>query len=109
MYRSYTSVDLSQYTLLRWPSQIYDENDKPCQIHKLVGYRIYVNGHPKGMIKAHKTRALVEGLRVQHEYKITVVAIGTIGESAHSNAAIIYVPKISDQKYDPPSEEKPKK
>ena len=36
----------------------------------------------------------VEGLRVQHEYKITVVAIGTIGESQHSNAAIIYVPGV---------------
>jgi len=98
--------------LLRWwPSQIYDENDKPCQIHKLVGYRIYVNGHPKGMIKAHKTRALVEGLRVQHEYKITVVAIGAIGESAHSNAAIIYVPSpsIMGEKYATIDEEKPKK
>ena len=109
MCTDHTLVRVSQQSLFRWPSQIYDENDKPCQIHKLVGYRIYVNGHPKGMIKAHKTRALVEGLRVQHEYKITVVAIGTIGESSHSNAAIIYVPKIPDQKYDPPTEEKPKK
>lgn len=81
--------------LLRWwPSQIFNENGEPCQIQKLVGYRIYVNGHPKGMIKPHKNRALVEGLRVQHEYKITVVAIGTIGESQHSNAAIIYVPGV---------------
>ena len=55
------------------------------------------------MIKAHKTRALVEGLRVQHEYKITVVAIGTIGESSHSNAAIVYVPSsaITGDKYTP--------
>lgn len=81
--------------LLRWwPSQIFDEDGEPCQIQKLVGYRIYVNGHPKGMIKPHKNRALVEGLRVQHEYKITVVALGTIGESQHSNAAIIYVPGV---------------
>merc|ERR1711953_1414157 len=79
--------------LLRWwPSQIFDDSGAVCQIQKLVGYRIYVNGYPKGMIKPHKNRALVEGLRLQHEYKITVVAIGTIGESAHSNAAIIYVP-----------------
>ena len=60
-------IDVLLNLWFRWPSQIYDENDKPCQIHKLVGYRIYVNGHPKGMIKPHKTRALVEGLRVQHE------------------------------------------
>lgn len=81
--------------LLRWwPSQIFDENGNPSQEQKIVGYRIYVNGHPKGMVKAHKSRAIVEGLRLQNEYKITVVAIGTIGESAHSNAAIIYVPNM---------------
>jgi len=103
--------DKHKTVLLRWwPSQIYDENDKPCQIHKLVGYRIYVNGHPKGMIKPHKTRALVEGLRVQHEYKITVVAIGAIGESIHSNAAIIYVPSqaITGDKYIEKPTEEPK-
>ena len=43
------------------------------------------------MVKAHKSRAIVEGLRLQNEYKITVVAIGTIGESAHSNAGKIHV------------------
>jgi len=87
--------DRHRSVLLRWwPSQIFNEDGEPCQIQKLVGYRIYVNGYPKGMIKPHKNRALVEGLRVQHEYKITVVAIGTIGESQHSNAAIIYVPGV---------------
>ena len=71
---------------LRWPSQIFDENGNISQEQKIVGYRIYVNGQPKGMVKAHKSRAMVEGLRLQQEYKITVVAIGTIGESLPSNA-----------------------
>ena len=70
----------------RWPSQIFDENGNISQEQKIVGYRIYVNGQPKGMVKAHKSRAMVEGLRLQQEYKITVVAIGTIGESLPSNA-----------------------
>ena len=52
----------------------------------------------------------MEGLRIQHEYKITVVAIGTIGESSHSNAAIIYVPgvEIADRSvgHQPQSQEK---
>ena len=57
---------------------------------------------------AHKSRAMVEGLRLQQEYKISVVAIGTIGESPPSNSgsflcdnlsfydflAIIYVPNM---------------
>jgi hypothetical protein len=79
--------------LLRWwPSQVFDENGNTSQEHSIIGFRIYVNGLPKGMVKAHKNRALVEGMRIQNEYKITVVAIGSLGDSNHSNAAIIYVP-----------------
>ena len=52
LYQNYETI------YLRWPSQIFNEDGEPCQIQKLVGYRIYVNGYPKGMIKPHKNRAL---------------------------------------------------
>ena len=86
MSRCMNKLNLNVYKFHRWPSQIFDENGNQCQDQKIVGYRIYVNGQPKGMVKAHKNRAMVEGLRLQHEYKITVVALGTLGESPHSNA-----------------------
>jgi hypothetical protein len=40
-------------------------------------------------VQAHKNRALVEGMRIQNEYKITVVAIGSLGDSNHSNAGTL--------------------
>lgn len=102
--------DRHRTALLRWwPSQIFDENGNISQEQKIVGYRIYVNGQPKGMVKAHKSRAMVEGLRLQQEYKITVVAIGTIGESLPSNAAIIYVPNMTPEKVTPRRKLKPSK
>ena len=64
--------------ILRWPSQIFNEDGEPCQIQKLVGYRIYVNGHPKGMIKPHKNRALGKVISVQYFRSLSIIAFDRI-------------------------------
>ena len=62
----------------RWPSQIFNEDGEPCQIQKLVGYRIYVNGHPKGMIKPHKNRALGTVTSVQYFLSSSIIAFDRV-------------------------------
>ena len=50
-----------------------------------LGYRIYVNGVPKGMVAGTQTKSLLEGLDHKTLYKIHIRALSALGESAESN------------------------
>lgn len=80
--------------IVRWsPSYVHDQNGAVSKTHTLLGYRIYVNGQPKGMVTGTKTQALLDGLHFSHEYRIHVRAVSALGESESSNYVIVFVPK----------------
>nr|CAB3263080.1 uncharacterized protein LOC101242116 [Phallusia mammillata] len=78
--------------ILRWhPAHIYNKQGNEMPKEAIVGYRIYVNGQPKGMVAGTKTRALLDGLHRSCEYKIHVHAVAALGESDPSNVVIVYI------------------
>ncbi|XP_078485704.1 uncharacterized protein LOC101242116 isoform X2 [Ciona intestinalis] len=80
--------------VLRWfPSKIFDKHGVEMDSDKILGYRIYVNGQPKGMVAGSKSRALLDGLRRACEYRIQVRAVSALGESEPSNTVIAYITK----------------
>lgn len=88
--------------ILRWhPSKMFDKHGQEVNDEKLIGYRIYVNGHPKGMVAGTKSRALLEGLRHSTEYRVHVRAVSSLGESDPSNTVIAHItssPILHEQK-----------
>ena len=54
----------------------------------VAGYRIIVNGSPKGEVAGTQTRALLEGLHARTMYRMTVKALSAAGESGHSNMVV---------------------
>ena len=75
--------------ILRWqPSYIYDKHGNKVKSGCIIGYRIYVNRQPKGMVNGIKCRALLDGLKQAGEYRIHVCAVSALGESDPSNTVI---------------------
>ncbi|XP_039267495.2 uncharacterized protein LOC120342643 isoform X2 [Styela clava] len=89
---SYTSTNQLSSVILRWhPAKVFDKHGQEAKSDKIIGYRIYVNGHPKGMVAGTKSRALLEGLRQSTEYRVHVRAVSSLGESDPSNVVIAHI------------------
>jgi hypothetical protein len=55
--------------VLYWmPSFVLDAVGKPSNV-PIIGYRLYVNSNPKGMVSGTQTRAMLEGLQIDTLYK----------------------------------------
>ena len=79
----------SRSLILRWhPSYVYDKYGNKVKSGAIIGYRIYVNRQPKGMVNGVKCRALLDGLKKAGEYRIYICAISALGESEPSNTVI---------------------
>ncbi|CAK8672878.1 unnamed protein product [Clavelina lepadiformis] len=77
--------------ILRWqPVQPSQTHGSSAGANKIVGYRIYVNGQPKGIVTGGKCRALLDGLRFSAQYRIQVCAVSGVGESDPSNIVIVH-------------------
>lgn len=79
----------SRSLVLRWhPSHIYDKDGYKTKGDEIIGYRIYVNRQPKGMVNGNKCRALLDGLKRSGEYRIYLCAVSALGESDPSNTVV---------------------
>ena len=79
----------SKSLILRWhPSYIYDKHGSKVKSESIIGYRIYVNRQPKGMVNGVKCRALLDGLKRAGEYRIHICAVSALGESEPSNTVV---------------------
>ena len=81
--------DTSKSLILRWhPSYVYDKHGNKVKTGAIIGYRIYVNRQPKGMVNGVKCRALLDGLKRAGEYRIHICAVSALGESEPSNTVL---------------------
>ncbi|XP_064627841.1 uncharacterized protein LOC135487712 isoform X3 [Lineus longissimus] len=60
----------------------------------VIGYRVYVNDLPKGMVAGIKPRAFIDGLDPKAQHKVYLRAVSALGESSNSN--IVTVQKVSN-------------
>ncbi|XP_064595237.1 uncharacterized protein LOC135461889 [Liolophura sinensis] len=75
--------------VLSWqPSKIIGASQQEIE-QPLLGYRIYVNEVPHGMVPGHQTSAVVDGLDRALTYRFHVRGISSIGESQKSNAVLV--------------------
>ena len=83
------STSSSRSLILRWhPSYIYDKEGNKMKSEGIIGYRIYVNRQPKGMVNGIKCRALLDGLKRSGEYRVHLCAVSALGESDPSNTVV---------------------
>ena len=62
------SHNVNNVVLFWQPSVILDGQEQPTN-KPVMGYRIYVNGYPKGMVAGTQLKALIEGLNLENTYR----------------------------------------
>ncbi|ELT97106.1 hypothetical protein CAPTEDRAFT_208433 [Capitella teleta] len=82
--------------VLYWmPSFVLDALGQPS-CSPVIGYRMYVNGNPKGMVSGTQTRAMLEGLQVDTLYKVWVRGVSALGDSHTSETVEFRLKKAQD-------------
>ncbi|XP_074641154.1 uncharacterized protein LOC141898898 isoform X2 [Tubulanus polymorphus] len=74
---------------LEWQPSFCINSEGTESKRPVIGYRIYVNDLPKGMVASGRTRAVLGGMDPRLIYKIYVRAVSALGESFNSNVLMV--------------------